>query len=197
MKWFQLIKNDNTVKNPLVCGFSNLEEYGFEDWDFNQGKFIDTWDGNIYFKAKKKEDEGVPDDVLQVGYSIPVYSERLVKCIENEKISGIQFLKVKVLKSDNTEIKENFYIANVLNYIEALDYEKSIYNCFAEDFPNPNVTGKIAGVIKFVLKKNKLFDLDIIRLKEYQLSVFTSEKFKKMFEINNFTGYSFRNIQLR
>jgi len=37
---------------------------------------------------------------------------------------------------------------------------------------------------------------DIIRLKEYPLEFFVSEKFKRMFVANRFTGYSFSSVEL-
>lgn len=104
-------------------------------------------------------------------------------------------MKIKVLNFDNCII-DGFCIINFLNFIEALDYEKSEYDKFSIDFPNPNVRGKIAGVKKFVLKRDKLNNFDIIRLKDYDLRYFVSEKFKKLFEDNKFTGYSFEEVEL-
>jgi len=115
--------------------------------------------------------------------------------LTNSGIEGIQYLSVKVLNFKE-EVQNTFYIANFINYVDAFDFIKSDYNRFSDDFPNPNVRGAIAGVRKFVLLKDKLKGFDIIRLEEYNQSFFVSEKFVDMFEKNNFTGYSFREVEL-
>jgi hypothetical protein len=51
-------------------------------------------------------------------------------------------------------------------------------------------------VTKYVLHKDKLLGMDIIRLADYKQSFFVSEKIKMIFERNNFTGYSFKEIEL-
>lgn len=195
MRWFQPIECDNTVKKPLVCDDSNFEEYDFEEDDFKIGKQISNWSSDIFFRASKSKYDGIPDDALQNAYMIPIYSKRLIDSLTNAGIEGIQFLPTKVLNYKE-ELQRTFCVANFLNYVEAFDFTKSNYNRFSADFPNPNVRGAIAGVMKFVLIKEKLKGFDVIRLKEYNQRFFVSEKFVDVFEKNNFTGYSFREIEL-
>lgn len=195
MRWFQPIECDKTVKKPLICDDSNFEEYDYDEDDFKTGNEILNWPRDIFFKASQKRFDGVPDDALQNAYMVPVYSHKLVDELINAEINGIQYFPVKVMdfKEENYY---TFYIANFVNYIEAFDFKQSIYNRFSEDFPNPNVRGEIAGVKKFVLLKEKLKDFDVIRLKEYNQRFFVSEKFVEVFEKNNFTGYSFKEVEL-
>lgn len=195
MKWYQPIECDNTVKNPLVCDFDNLELYEYDGNSFKTGVRIDGWSDNIFLQAKKKKNDGNPDDALQNHLMLPIYSPNLIKKLNEASIEGLQLLPIKILKSNN-ECLDRFCIANILNYIEAFDEDKSDLNRFSQDFPNPNVRGKIAGVKKFVLKNEMLLGYDIIRLKEYKQRFFVSEKFKHTFEQNNFTGYSFKEVEL-
>ncbi|MHC1681722.1 MAG: DUF1629 domain-containing protein [Clostridiaceae bacterium] len=195
MRWFQPIECDKTVKKPLVCDYSNFEEYNFDEDEFKIGKEIINWQSDIIFEASQKKYDGIPDDALQNAYMIPVYSKKLIDELLEAGIEGIQYLPIRVLNYKG-EVQNTFCIANILNYIEALDLSKSNYNRFGEDFPNPNVRGVIAGVTKFVLLKEKLKGFDIIRLKEYNLSFFVSERFVEIFEKNNFTGYSFQEVEL-
>jgi hypothetical protein len=195
MKWYQVFECDNTVKNPLVCEFDNLEDCSFSEWDFKKGKEIKNWNENIIFQAKKKKNDGDPDDALQSAAMIPIYSARLINALNAENITGIQFLKIKVLRPNNSLIN-GFCIANLTNFIKALDYEKSVYTRFRDDFPNPNVRGEISGITKYVLRKNNLKGFDIIRLKDYEQAFFVSEKFKEIFEKIKFTGYSFEEVEL-
>lgn len=195
MRWFQPIECDKTVKKSLVCDDSNFEEYDYDEDDFKTGKEILNWPSGIFFKANQKKYDGISDDALQNAYMVPVYSKKLVDDLTNAGIDGIQYLPVKVLDFKE-EVQNTFYIANFVNYVEAFDFSKSNYNRFSEDFPNPNVRGAIAGVKKFVLLKEKLIGFDVIRLKEYNQRFFVSEKFVDVFEKNNFTGYSFREVEL-
>jgi len=195
VKWYQPIECDNTVKNPLVCEFDNLAEYGYEQYFFKEGKAIENWPKNIIFQAKKKKNSGNPDDVLQNAIMLPVYSPQLIQELNFAGIGGIQYLPVIVLQHDDTPVN-GFCIANLLNFAEAFDYDKSDYDRFPEDFPNRNVRGKLAGVKRFVLKDKALKGFDIIRLKEYTQGLFVSERFKEIFESHKFSGYSFIEVEL-
>jgi hypothetical protein len=195
MKWFKPYECDNTVKNPFVCDYSNIDEYGYSKWDLLKGEAIKDWDDTIIFQSEKRKNDGNPDDVLQNHLGIPIYSERLITALNINNITGIQYLKIKVLRSDNTSM-DGFCVINFLNFVEAFDYDKSDYDRFSDDFPNPNVRGKISGVRKFILHKEKLNNFDIIRLKDYDLRYFVSEKFRKIFVDNKFTGYFFEEVEL-
>ncbi len=195
MRWFQPIECDKTVKKPLVCDDSNFEKYNFKEDDFKAGKEILNWPSDIFFRASQNKYYGIPDDVVQNAYMIPMYSKKLIDELSNAGIGGIQYLPIRVLNYKE-EVQNIFCIANLLHYIEAFDFSKSNYNRFSDDFPNPNVRGEIAGVTKFVLAKEKLEGFDIIRLKEYNQRFFVSEKFLDVFEKNNFTGYSFKEVEL-
>ena len=195
MKWYQPIECDNTVKNPLVCEYDDLEKYGYSVNDFKKGLLIKDWNSNVIFQAKEKKSDGEPDDVLQNHLMLPIYSSTLIYALKEHDINGIQYLPIKVLESSARCI-DGFCIANLTNFIAAFDDEKSDFNRFSHDFPNPKVQGEIAGVKRFVLKKSKLIGYDIIRLKEYKQRFFVSKKFKDIFEENLFTGYSFIEVEL-
>lgn len=195
MKWYQPIECDNTVKNPLVCDYDNLKLYGYDKNSFKNGECVEVWDDNVFLQAKKKRNDGNPDDALQNYLMLPIYSPMLIKELNKINIEGIQYLPIQILKPNN-EILNGFCIANILNFIAAFDEERSNFDRFSQDFPNMKVRGRIAGVKKFVLRKEKLIGYDIIRLREYKQSFFVSEKFKDLFEQNKFTGYSFMEVDL-
>ena len=54
----------------------------------------------------------------------------------------------------------------------------------------------LVRITRFVLNKNNLEGFHIIRLKEYNQRLFVSKKFKDVFENNNFSGYSFDEVEL-
>lgn len=196
MIWYQAIECDNTVKNPLICDYSNFEDYGFEEEDFKLGKIINNWPTEIYFRATQKKYDGHPDDVLQNAFMFPIYSQRLKDKLENLEIQGVQYLPIQVIDYNGDE-SWTFYIANITNYFEAFDYENSVYNLFSDDFPNPNVRGKLAGVKKFSLKGTNISGCDIFRLAEYNQRFFVSDKIQSCFSMEGYTGYSFIKVECR
>lgn len=195
MKWYRPIECDNTVKNPLVCEYDNLEDIGFDMRDFLKGNEITNWVNGVVFEAKKAKNDGDPDDALQNAQMLPIYSKRLIDELNRHEITGIQFLPVNVVRSKD-RVLDGFAIANFTHFIAALNHEKSKYTRFDNDFPNPNVRGKIAGITKYVLDQDKVTGVDVFRLKDYEQRFFVSERFKKIFERNRFTGYSFKETEL-
>ena len=195
MKFYRPLPCDNTVKNPQVCDFSNFEERGFSKTDLLKGQIIQVWDSEIFFQSKKKKNDGMSDDVLQNYLMLDIYSSKLSTLLIENNITGIQLLPIDVLTTSNAS-RAGFRIVNTLNLIEAFDFERSIFNRFDHNFPNPNVRGKIAGVTEFVLHSHRLTGFDIFRLKEYKQAIFVSEKFKDIFEKNICTGYSFTEVKL-
>jgi hypothetical protein len=193
MKWYFLIRCDNTVENPLITGKANLK--GFDEWDFARGKLIENWDNTAWFRAEEPEDDGDPDDVLQNHLGLPIYSKRLRAALEKGGIRGIQYLPVHIFRPNGALI-EGFAIANILNLISALDFDESDYDVFPNDYFLLERRGLVRGVRKSVLKGDRLQNYDIIRLAEFELNIYTSEQFKEIFNKNNFTGYSFHEVKL-
>lgn len=196
MAWYQVIECDNTVKKPLVCDFSNFEEYGFEEEDFKIGKIIRNWPAEVYFRASQKKYDGYPDDAVQNAFMFPIYSQRLKEKLENVGVIGIQYLPVEIIGFYGDSYG-TYYIANLTNICEAFDYEKSVYNIFSDNFPNPYMRGKIAGVKKFSLRNSNLNNCDIFRLAEYNQRFFVTEKVQSLFVENGYTGYSFIEVDSR
>jgi hypothetical protein len=191
--WYLPIECDNTVKRPLVCDYSNFEEFGFNETDFKSGKEITDWPESIVFRATEVRYDGTPDDALQNSFMIPVFSQKLKEIMERGLVRRIQYLPVNVQGVYGNAFP-GFYIANILSVIEAFDYGNSQYSIFPDDFPNPNVRGRIAGVRKFVLRSSELSGDEIFRLAEYKRRFFVNETVKNLFTDNKFSGYSFIQV---
>jgi hypothetical protein len=192
--WYKPIACDNTVKIPLICDYSNFEKFGFFESDFRSGKEIDNWPESIVFQATQKRYDGEPDDVLQSGFMIPIFSQRLKDSLDNAGIRGIQYLPV-IVKGERGNTFPGFYIANILHLVEAFDYVNSAYFMFPDDFPNPVKRGKLGGVMKYVLRSTEIGDYDIFRLTEYNLAYFVSGQMKELFLEKEFSGYSFVQVE--
>ena len=192
MRWYWAINCSNTVDEPFVSDADDLK--GFQDWQLWKGKPIENWRQDAWIRCTDPECDGDPDDVLQTHLGIPIYSFRLQKIIREAGFPGIQFLPIRVLRRDGTEIP-GFAVANIVNLLSAMDMEKSEYDVFEEDDPVPERHGRVSGVYKMVLKGVALTGYDIVRVKEFPPSEYVSERFKLQFEAANCTGYSFQETR--
>lgn len=192
-KWFWPIRCDNTVENPYVADAADL--MGHEEDELNSGKSVAGWDPRACVRASKSEDDGDPDDVLQTLLDPPIYSMRLRRALEKAGITGIQYLPIHVVRPDGTEI-EGFCVANILNLVPALDLEMSEYVVYPDDYFLPERVGQVRSIHKTVLRRSALAGLSIVRLVEFDVDYYVSERFKAVFEEGGFTGYSFSEVKL-
>lgn len=200
MVWYRPISCDHTVSNPLVCEKSNFSQYNYFGWGkgtvenhFYQGHAIIEWPDDVRLSTEKADNDGIPDDVLQTAWPIPIFSERLVDAIQGQKLTGFQFLPITVLHF-NGESAGAFYIANCTEMYAAFNFEQSEYFRFPNDFVNPDARGKIVAR-KFVLEKGKILNADAFRLQEESGAFFVSQSFVDMFRANDFSGYTFQKIK--
>ncbi len=192
--WYQVIRGANTVKSPLVTNDDDL--CGYEEDDFTNGEYIgvENWCSEAWVGSKLKKDDGDPDDVLVNHLMIPIFSPRLKKNIEKITMKEIEFLPLKIIKPSGSIIN-SFYIANIVNVIEAVDKKKSEFDIFPNDFPNPNMRGKISFFKKLILNKKAIKNNNIFRLAEYKEKIIVSGKVKEVFVKNNYTGYKFSEVE--
>jgi hypothetical protein len=193
MRWYWVISCSNTVPKAFVSSAEDLK--GHEDWQLDIGQYVKNWDPTAWIQCTDPEWDGEPDDALQTHLAIPIYSPRLQEVIGNARFSGIQFLPLRVLHMNGSEIP-GFAIANILNIPTAMDMEKSLYGRYEEDYFCPEDRGRVSGVYRIALKQTSLKGFDIIRVKEFCRSLYVSERFKLEFEAARCTGYSFQEVQL-
>jgi Immunity protein family (Imm11) len=195
MKWYWSIDCTKTVKNPFVSNSDNLEQKGYEELAFYRGMYIKGWDDSAWIRAVDEAHDGDPDDVIQSHLGLPIYSLRLRETLEGAGIKGIQYLPIKVYRPNGDQI-EGFSLVNVLHLLSALDMEKSDYDVFPDDYFYLEDRGKVMGIRNAVLKADVVQGYDIIRLQEYYVGLYVSERFKRLFRQHKFTGYSFYEVEL-
>jgi len=193
MKWYDVVDFDESA-HPFVADSADLK--GFDAEQFRRGRQVRSWDPNAWYRATKPEYDGEPDDILGEHLYIPVYSARLREALRSAGIGEIQYLSVKVIRPDGSEIP-GYAIANILSLVPALDVaETRIVQRFPLDFPNPNVRGKIEDIRGVALRAHTLEGHDIIRLAESPLRVFVSDRFREIFRRRKLTGYAFHRIRV-
>jgi hypothetical protein len=191
VNWYKLVWWDNTIDEPYVSDSEDLK--GFDDWDLTSSKYVSNWNEEAWIRCNNPDYDGDADDVLANHLGVPIYSFRLRRVLDESGITGIQYLPVRVLRRDGSEIP-GYQVANFLNMVRALDLEKSDYNLYPDEFPERK--GQIFTIPKAVLKKEAVSRYDIVRLEEYPLYEAASERFKQAFEEARCTGYSFKKLSL-
>ena len=192
-RWFWLVDGDGTVGHPFIATRGYLA--GYERSAFTSGQAIERWEGRAWLGAGRPEDDGAPDDVLQEHLGVPVFSARLQRALEGAGIEDIQYLPIRVLRSDGTPLA-GFAIANVLSLVPALDLAHSDYDTFPQDYFLPERRGLVRGLRLPVLLRDRLTGRHIVRLTDYPVSLYASEHFKTAFEEGGFTWYSFHEVRL-
>jgi hypothetical protein len=179
------------VEDPFISDSEDL--MGIDLLNLESGKPVENWNSNAWIRCADEEWEGVPDDVLHNSVVLPIYSARLQKIMQDAGFLGIQFLPIRVLYKRDQEIP-GFAIANILNVPSAMDMQRSEYERFGDD--DPERREQVSGVDKMVLKRTALDGYDIVRVREYDVPLYASERFKHAFEEANCTGYSFKEVEL-
>lgn len=192
MKWYWTIACANAVDDPFVADSSSLN--GYEGSAFWRGTLIHEWNpASAWFRARKPENDGKPDDVLQNHLGVPVYSSRLREGLESARIGSIQYLPIRVIRPNEYEM-QGFAIANALTMVPALDRERADYDVYPPDYFLPERRGDVRGIRRIVLRHSEIRGHHIFRLQEFRVSLFVSETFKDVFEASQLTGYSFQEI---
>ena len=78
---------------------------------------------------------------------------------------------------------ENYFVVNIYNLVDALGLTNSKYDIFVVG-DNEN----IVVIEKYALKKEKISDVDIFKLKDNTIPKFISEKVVNLIKKNNLTG---------
>lgn len=191
-RWYLAVSCDNTVPNPLIVDMADL---GIAPERLDAGKQVEDWTAFAWMRASRPENDGTPDDVLQNHLGLPVYSARLRNALERAGIRGVQYLPVKVLRPAG-EIIDGYCIANIVERRAALDFARSDYDVFPDDYFLPERRGKVRGIRRVTLRAEKLEGCEIFKLDEFAPSIYMSESFKTTFEAGGFTGYSFREVSV-
>ena len=102
----------------------------------------------------------------------------------------MQYLPVKVIDRVTKSEVDSYFVANIVNVIDALDLDNSKYDVFELD------DEKIISVEKYALKSNEIVNMQIFRLKDDTIPIFVSETLKKVIEDNDLIGFKFLEVDV-
>lgn len=186
MKYYKLLydyehDNDYVFCNKMDIG--NLDRYiESSGCEFTPSKRI-----TMYLDG---EDGSVFTDYLANEYCWFVISERLKALIEGLPDYRIQFIPVDLIDSFGNIMTNKYYVCNILDVIDAIDLENSVYNVFS------TMGETVYSFVKYALKAEMTKDKHIFRIKSCTIPIFVSEYFKQIIENNSMTGFDFLEVKL-
>jgi hypothetical protein len=139
--------------------------------DFN-GEFIEDW-GDVYIKFKNQK----KFDSIDFGPGKFAFSKKAVEVLKPLINEHVQILPLKHEKLD-------YYLINVTNLIEGIDFEKSILDTLDN--------GRILGVDEYVFKENAVKEVPIFKEPYFAGShIYVSDLFRQTVIENKLTGFEF------
>ena len=187
MKYYSLIYNGNDAvdKNHIVC--QEILNDDNPDYTVCTGKKVDNWNSNITLVCNDPSETVVPDWLSQPNGWF-VVSKRFVDTVSQLENGAIQYLPVKLDACQPQMQSEEYYVANVIEILDAVDFNNSV--CF-------NICNK-TGIIKYALKDGIIKNHHIFKVKTETISfpTFVSEDFKKAVRKAKLSGFSFTEVKV-
>lgn len=186
MKYFKLILDDSNDNDVVVHCEDTL---GFEQYELKEGNFLENWNDNITFYFNLHDGNRFTDYLANnLGWFI--VSKKLKDIIK--KVGGdVQFLSVNVVDFESRSKIENdeYFVANVLGIVDALNLENSDYSVMDLDGE------KIYSVRKYAVTEDEINKKSLFKLKRDEIPLFVSETFKQLVEESKITGCEFLEIR--
>lgn len=185
MNYFQLIldySNDDVV---VHCE----DTHGFEQYELSEGKFLGNWNENITFYFDLRDGTRFTDYLANnLGWFMV---SKKFKDLINRVEEDIQFLSVNVVDFEGKYKLENdeYFVANVLGVVDALNLENSDYHVTDLDGE------RIYSVSKYAVSEDKINNKNLFKLKGDEIPLFVSEIFKQLCEESSITGCEFWGIR--
>lgn len=193
MTYYWVIFNQGTPDSFV----GDIVEWGeLTSFELTSCKAVGAWPANATIAAGPNGTLGVPDDVLQTSEPVPIFSARLRSTLDEAGVSGIQYLPIRLVQGRGASENE-YYVANVLKCVPALDTSASELTLFPSDYFLPARRGKVSGLRRPVLRMTEaLADCEVFRLSEYLAPMFVSERFRDIYRLGKFRGIGFEPVPM-
>lgn len=171
MKVYQLMCNSDEFST--LCAVSKENDY----LDETDGTITNKWEEyDVRIFEDDKKSNKTMGDFTAIAVT-PVFSKKSKELLFEDNSDEVQFLPIQCI--DN---KQKYYIANVINIVDCVDYERSEIKLYS--------TGRIMRFKKYVFFSEKLNKVNIFKIPDKPKSApFVTEEFKKKIEKNKLTGF--------
>ena len=189
MKFFRLIFafNEADDANYVSCNAGQI--HGLSEYSAMEGKSLQTKWPLVTLPYNTKEGS-VFSDYLHNVYGWLLVSDRFIHCVKPFAEEAVEYLDITILNSSTGQERTDYKVANVIDVVDALDLDNSVYDTYV-------AAGKEFKVIrKFSLKFPAVQNHHIFKLPCEPASVFVSEEIKNIIEKHSMTGFDFIPVQL-
>ncbi|MEF9920500.1 MAG: hypothetical protein RR741_05220 [Erysipelotrichaceae bacterium] len=187
----------NTDQYPIYAGVSNLEEIKYRD--IKQGWFVHVL---TEMKGEEIKDWPLVDFYYASDVSIvesenllniddwPIIHASVMEEFKKKHIEGIQYLPIRLVDTVTHKVNHNYYVMNILNWIDPIDMKKSEYE-YDEEY---NFYSFLPPKTYFLEEKCK--EYDIFKCTKMPIGIYVSDKIKKIFDDNNWDWFLLRKQKM-
>ena len=180
------MKADLAEKNVSFLGLLDHEAFMKFDQELRRGlpvsdefRFVELERD----KSNPREKEFMDCSKLWITTGIVLFNQKAKDCLEGVFGDYVEFVPAKYQD-------DIYYIVNVLNIIDGLNYEKSEFEKLDD--------GRPYSINKFSLRPNMVNNISIFKLfleeSIYSTEIFVSQEVKDIVEENGLTGFSFEEV---
>ena len=161
---------------------------------FADGSCVDIW---AYTQCRRVQNpKTVPIIIKERGEyadynyvavaGVPLISQRLAGLLSEVARDDVQLIPAQI------DAPGNWYVANVLPRVDAINHERSIIHY--RDNDNPHRPGEPRGVIRLVIDPDRVAGLDIFRLFGWNVALIVSQRIKERCECEGMTNMQFTSV---
>ena len=180
------MKADLAEKNVTFLGLLDHESFMKFDKELCEGlpvsdafRFVELERNN----SNPREKELMDCSHVWIAVGIVLFNQKAKDCLEGVFGDYVEFVPAKYQD-------DIYYIVNVLNIIDGINYEKSEFE--------KRDNGRPYSVNKFSFRPNIVNNISIFKLfledRIYSTEIFVSQEVKDIVEANRLTGFSFEEV---
>ena len=183
-----MMYNGDIGERDNHIGSQETQNNTLPDYSVCVGKYVDNWNENTTLLCNDIKETVVPDWISNIDGWI-IVSQRFVNAVKHLENGGIQYLPIKIDAVQPQMKGQKYYVANIVNVLDAIDYDKCYWIYIAKKYRDP---------INCVIKREVVDGNHIFNLKHDILSLTTivSEDFKKAIEQSNLLGFGFDEVEV-
>ena len=186
MKYYKLLKDyNNTSETGITC----IEDYDWNNYDLSTGVFVEKWEKPLIFNYFLNTDEFIADYALNDSLLF-IISPKFNALLSEFAPVNMQMLSVILKNQKNNLLIEDYVIANVLEIVDAINYEHSTYDVFDLD------DEQVYSFVKYAINRNGISGKHIFKLKGAEQPIFISEKVKEEIYRKGITGCDFLEVKI-
>lgn len=187
MRYYKLCYDYENDHDYVIVTSNDYHEY--YNRKILQGEIVDDWNKEITFQYDIEEGN-ILTDYLASDMGWVIVSKKFRDVMKEITGQCVQYLDINIVNSLGREEDNRYKVANVIEHLDALDLNNSVYDYYELD------DEKILSVEKYALKKDKVKGYDIFKLSDDTIPIFVSDKFKKIVEENSLIGFQFLEVKV-